>query len=417
MKRIISALIIISALVTACSKEVSLTPGISFLTPAPEVFEETALFRIVAQPFTEVDTLKVPVSFSGTAQLGTDYEASADCFVLTNESLIDTIVVSTKKLGTGRTVSLNLEIPQGFVAGKYPTSEFTLQDKFGYLTFEMTRSFVADTTSYAVVLCDSTGKIKALSQDTPVSFSVNTEKSTAVEGVDFEIVSPADAIIPAGGAYAVLNIAPLKTSFGDGKDKVVLDVHADEKFETGINPQLEITIIRPELKGLDGNWMMDSIVTDSLHFETAWGAECTGYDLLPEFYTYSMMGFSLYDATFSPSMAQGFENYFIGLSSMSMGNELEIVDAEGNPKTVQLISLDNTNRYFSETEVSEDKISYIGIYLYDNPEDQSNMMELYVLDHTSKSFMPELEAGNRYGAEKPVAAQPGFYLCAAFAKY
>ncbi len=337
--------------------------------------------------------------------------------MLTNESLIDTIVVSTKKLGTGRTVSLNLEIPQGFVAGKYPTSEFTLQDKFGYLTFEMTRSFVADTTSYAVVLCDSTGKIKALSQDTPVSFSVNTEKSTAVEGVDFEIVSSADAIIPAGGAYAVLNIAPLKTSFGDGKDKVVLDVHADEKFETGINPQLEITIIRPELKGLDGNWMMDSIVTDSLYFETAWGAECTGYDLLPEFYTYSMMGFSLYDATFSPSLAQGFENYFIGLSSMSMGEELEIVDAEGNPKTVQLISLDNTNRYFSETEVSEDTVSYIGIYLYDNPEDQSKMMELYVLDHTSKSFMPELEAGNRYGAEKPVAAQPGFYLCAAFAKY
>lgn len=361
--------------------------------------------------------MKVPVSFSGTAQRGADYEASADCFVLTNESLIDTIVVSTKKLGTGRTVSLNLEIPQGFVAGKYPTSEFTLQDKFGYLTFEMTRSFVADTTSYAIVLCDSTGRTKALSKDTPVSFSVNTEKSTAVEGVDFEMVSSADAMIPAGGAYAVLSIAPLKTSFGDGKDKVVLDVHADEKFETGINPQLEITIIRPELKGLDGNWMMDSIVTDSLYFETTWGAECTGYDLLPEFYAYSMMGFSLYDATFSPSLAQGFENYFIGLSSMSMGEELEIVDAEGNPKTVQLISLDNTNRYFSETEISEDKVSYIGIYLYDNPEDQSKMMELYVLDHTSKSFMPELEAGNRYGAEKPVAAQPGFYLCAAFAKY
>ena len=417
MKRIISALIIISALVTACSKEVSLTPGISFLTPAPEVFEETALFRIVAQPFTEVDTLKVPVSFSGTAQRGADYEASADYFVLTNESLIDTIVVSTKKLGTGRTVSLNLEIPQGFVAGKYPTSEFTLQDKFGYLTFEMTRSFVADTTSYAVVLCDSTGKIKALSQDTPVSFSVNTEKSTAVEGVDFEIVSSAEAIIPAGGAYAVLNIAPLKTSFGDGKDKVVLDVHADEKFETGINPQLEITIIRPELMVLDGNWMMESIVTDSLYFETAWGAECTGYDLLPGFYSYSMMGFSLYDAMFSPSLSQGFENYFIGMSSMIMGPVAEIVDAEGNPKTVQLISLDNTNRYFSQDEVSEDKVSYIGIYLYDNPEDQSKMMELYVLDHTSKSFMPELEAGNRYGAEKPVAAQPGFYLCAAFAKY
>lgn len=416
MKRIISALII-SVLAAACSKEISLTPGISFLTPAPEVFEETALFRIVGQPFTAVDTLKIPVTFSGTARKGEDYEASAEYFILTKESLIDTIVVSTRKLGTGRTVGLNLQIPEGFVAGKYPTSEFTLQDKFGFLTFEMPRSFVADTTSYAIVLCDSTGRAKALSKETPVSFSVNTEKSTAVEGVDFEITSSTNAAIPAGAAYAVVDIVPLKSGFAEGKDKVVLDILADDKFETGLDPELEITLIRPQLQELEGNWMMDSIVTDSLHFETVWGADCTGYDLLPGFYSYSMVGFSLYDATFSPSLAQGFENYFLGLSSMTMGPEMEIIDAEGNPKTVQLISLDKTNRYFSETEVSEDTVSYVGVHLYDHPEDQSKMIDLYILDHTSKSFMPELEAGNRYGAEKPVAAQPGFYLCATFAKY
>ena len=417
MKRIISALIIISALVTACSKEVSLTPGISFLTPAPEVFEETALFRIVAQPFTEVDTLKVPVSFSGTAQRGADYEASADCFVLTNESLIDTIVVSTKKLGTGRTVSLNLEIPQGFVAGKYPTSEFTLQDKFGYLTFESTKAFAADTSDFAIVLCDSTGRLKALSAETPVSFSVNTEKSTAKEGVDFEIVSPANLSIAAGGAYTALSIAPLKSSFTDDNNKVVFDILADEKFDIGMIPELEITLLRSELKELDGNWMMASVVTDSLYFQTAWGDECTGYDLLPEFYSYSLMGFSFYDATFSPTVARGLEDYFLGLSSMTMGPEAEIVDAEGNPKTVQLVSLDNTNRYFSSDEVSDDPVSYIGVHLYENPDNQAQMMELYILDHTSKTFMPELEAGGRYGSEKPVATEPGFYFCATFAKY
>ena len=417
MKRIISALIIISALAVSCAKEISLTPGISFLTPSPEIAEETALFRIVGQPFTSVDSLKIPVTFAGTAERGTDYEASADYFVLTKESLIDTIVVSTKKLGTGRTLSLSLEIPEGFVAGKYPTSEFTLQDKYGYLTFESPKAFLADTASFAIVLCDSIGQLKALTTDTPISFSVNAEKSTAAEGVDFEFLSPINATITAGSAYTVLDIAPLKSSFGDGKDKIVLDIHSDERFHTGINPELEITIIRPELQELDGNWMMEAIVTDSLYFENIWGTECTGYDLLPDFHSYSMMGFSLYDATFSPSLSQGFENYFIGLSQMTIGPELEIVDIEGNPKTVQLISLDNTNRYFSEEEVSEDKVSYVGIYLYENPESQSKMMEFYILDHTSKSFMPELEAGNRYGAEKPVAAQPGFYLCAAFAKY
>ena len=142
-----------------------------------------------------------------------------------------------------------------------------------------------------------------------------------------------------------------------------------------------------------------------------------GYSFRVRGYRYSMMGFSLYDATFSPSLSQGFENYFIGLSQMTIGPELEIVDIEGNPKTVQLISLDNTNRYFSSDEVSEDPVSYIGVYLYENPDNQVQMMELYILDHTSKSFMPELEAGSRYGAEKPVATEPGFYFCATFAKY
>ena len=416
MKRFISALIIISALVVSCAKDVTLTPGISFFTPTPEIYEETAVFQIVGQPFTSADSLRIPVTFGGTAQKGVDYEVSAENFVLTKESLTSAITVSTKKLGTGKTVSLTLQIPEGFVAGKYPTAEFTLQDKFGYLTFETPESFLADTTSYAIVLCDSTGRMKAISQETPVSFSVNTEKSTATEGVDFEILSSI-ATIPAGAGYAVVDIAPLKTSFGDGKDKVVLDIHADEKFETGLNTELEITIIRPELQQLEGNWMMNSVVTDSLYFESVWGAECTGYDLLPEFYSYSIMSFSLYDATFSPTLSMGLENYFIGLSNISMGPEIEIVDAEGNPKSVQLVSLDNTNRYFSKTESSEDTVSYVGIYLYENPENQSKMLEFYILDHTSKSFMPELEAGSRYGTQKPVATEPGFYFCATFAKY
>ena len=41
---------------------------------------------------------------------------------------------------------------------------------------------------------------------------------------------------------------------------------------------------------------------------------------------------------------------------------------------------------------------------------------LYILDHTSKTFMPELETGNKYGTEKPVAAEPGLYFCTTFAR-
>ena len=101
---------------------------------------------------------------------------------------------------------------------------------------------------------------------------------------------------------------------------------------------------------------------------------------------------------------------------MTLGDEMEIIDIEGNSKKVQLILLDKTNRYFTKDEVSEDTDSYVGMHLYTDTEAQSKKLELYILDHTSKSFMPELEAGNVYRSEKPVAVDPGLYLCTTFAR-
>ena len=137
---------------------------------------------------------------------------------------------------------------------------------------------------------------------------------------------------------------------------------------------------------------------------------------MPEKYTSNLVGISFIGATFRPSFVYGLEKYFIGNSLMSIGQKMELVDIDGNSKTVQLISLDNTNRYFTPDQISEDSNSYVGIYLYTDPETQSSMMELYILDHTSRSFMPELEAGNIYRSEKPVAVDPGLYLCTTFAR-
>lgn len=416
MKRIISA-IIISLLSVACSKEVSLTPGISFLTPNPEVYEEYAIFRVISQPFSSADSLVVPITVSGTAQQGTDYEISANQIVLSKESLMDSIVVYTKQLGTGRTVNLSLQIPDGFVSGKYTTSELMLQDKYGYLTFESSKSFIADTASYIISLCDSTGMAKALTTEAPISFAVNTEKSTAVEGVDFKFVGPSNLNITPGTGYTNFALVPLGTSPREGKDKIVLNLTADKRFDTGEFDELEITIVRPELKSLEGYWLMTSLNTEPLYFLGIWGDECTCYDMLPQFNQSDMMEFSLHMATFSPLFLSEIKNYFTGVSDINLGPRMDITDLDGNIKSVQLFSFDKTNRYFSATEISEDSVSYVGIYPYTDNETQEEMMEFYILDHTSKSFMPELEAGNKYGADKPVATEPGLYLSATFKKY
>ena len=80
---------------------------------------------------------------------------------------------------------------------------------------------------------------------------------------------------------------------------------------------------------------------------------------------------------------------------------------DGTTGDVQTFLIGNTNRYFSEDLMSEDDKSYIGLRLLEGPTDT---LSLYVIDYTSKSFMPELEAENKYAPEKPVAASPGLFI-------
>ena len=87
--------------------------------------------------------------------------------------------------------------------------------------------------------------------------------------------------------------------------------------------------------------------------------------------------------------------------------DLELVD--GSTAPVQTFLIDNTNRYFSKNQKSEDKESYIGMRLIPG-EGEEELLDLYIIDHTSRSFMPELEALGKYSPEKPVAASPGLYL-------
>ena len=92
--------------------------------------------------------------------------------------------------------------------------------------------------------------------------------------------------------------------------------------------------------------------------------------------------------------------------------ELELAD--GSKENIQTFILDNTNRYFTKKDKSEDKESHIGLRLIESEDQQ--LLDLYILDHTSRFFMPELEATGKYAPEKPVAASPGLYLNLIFTK-
>lgn len=417
MKRIIILLATAVAFLASCQDEITLNPAASLFSDKPELKEETAIFRLaVANVADSSQAVVFPVRFEGTAERGTDYSVSADAFVFGGESPVETITVTTLKRGTDKTLSLTLDLPEGFDGGRYLSAGYTLHDKYAYLSFDNAAYLLADSLDLPFKLTDREGRTISISKEAKISLSVNKEKSTAVEGEEFMFPDSSWFIVPVGKTGGSLKLKSLKQSIEPGRDKVVLGIGVEDSdgFGSGKISEIELSLLDHKWSILEGKWKLDTLITDSLYMKEIWKENCSGYSLMPEFNERDAVSFDLMECTFSPSFRSSFSDYFIGKSTMRKGELLEIkLDGE-NTATLQTFLLDNTNRYFSENEKSEDTESLIGLRLVH--EEEEDILEMYLIDHTSRSFMPELETGGKYAPEKPAAASPGLYLSLGFTK-
>ena len=414
MKGRLLTLIALAGIFSACSKDISLDPAVSLFAPQPEVYEETAIFRLASMGIDAVSEQSFPVTFGGSAELGVDYEVSGDRFVLGGENPVDSIVVTTLKLGTDKTVSLTVEVPDGIGNGKYMTSEFTLQDKLAYFSFPASYSMVADSIDVEFDAYDRKGKAKVLGREATITLSVDTEKSTAVEGEDFIFADSAHFVISQGQSTGKLKLKALNPRPAEGRDKVVLNLGFDEKYGAGTDCQIEIDLLDTLWSTLNGEWKIDTLVTDTTYMRKYWDESYTGMELMPKYNMSDAMTFDLKAASLNPKLRSGFKNYFLGKSIMKKAGSMDLDLGNGETASLQTFLIDNTNRDFSEDSKSEDKESYIGLRILEGEE--ADTLDLYVIDYMSKSFLPELVTEEKYAPEKPVAASPGLFLNLTFTK-
>lgn len=165
---------------------------------------------------------------------------------------------------------------------------------------------------------------------------------------------------------------------------------------------------------MHGQWVMNKIVTTSANLDDLWGGMCT-YNGLPGFNASDAISFDMPAGKAVPSFSSTYKNYFIGESSI---RELGTYELDVDIMTqfeLRLFEFDNINRYFHPTEKSEDTTAYVGFRVITDAVTGEELLDMYVIDHTSKSFMPELlECGFLYDTKKPVAAMIGVYLNATF---
>ncbi len=415
MKRVLY-IIFAAAAAWACSEEYLGTPAMSLYSEAPEVLEETAIFRLAVINMPDSTERRFPVTFGGTAEMGVDYEVSSDEFVYGGETPVDSIVVTTLKFGTGKTVSLSVEVPENMESGMFLTSGFTLQGNPAYIGFDQGYKLMTDSTYVRFTLTDEEGKDKALGIEAAVTIAVDPVKSTAVEGEDFELPEGLHLTIAPGSKEGKLKIKKLKAKPDAGRDKIVLSMSHAEKFGKGAVRELEINLLDTLWKNLDGKWQIDTLVTDTTYMMAFWGEKCTGYDLLPVYKSTDAVKIDIEKAQFDPSFASDFDLYFTGKSVLKKDSVMNLDLGGGRTAELQTFMLDNTNRYFDRKEISEDKESLVGMRLIEGLEDGPDTLDFYVIDYVSKSFMPELDTLKLYAPEKPVAASPGQFLNITFVK-
>lgn len=411
MKKILTILFMAAAVLTSCQEKSLLNPAASLFTPTPEFTDTTAIFRLAVANIKAGDQgITFPVRFEGDAERGVDYTVSADAFVFGGESPVDSIVVTTLNLGTDKTLKLTVSLPEGFEGGKYLTSEYTLHDKFAYVSFSRERSIAVDSADIVFGLTDRSGRSTTYKDSVEVFMIVNKEKSTAEEGVDFEFSDSSRFVIRQGNATGSLEIKSLNPVPEPGKDKIVFSLSVGDKFGIGGIPEIEADLIEGKWAVLDGVWKANSLVTDSLYMKEYWKDECSRYTDIPGILNIDDVTFDLAKATFTPSFISEYRYFFSGASFIRKGEVIDLELIDGSISPVQTFIIGNTNRYFSKDETSEDQESYIGLRLIDGETEDEQLLDMYILDHTSRSFMPELEIMGKYSPEKPVAASPGLYL-------
>lgn len=352
----------------------------------------------------------VPVTFSGSAEQGTDYSVSDEAFIIGGATPVTTITLTTLTTAEDMSVTATLSAPDGFQLGQLSSVTMTLSPVRVYASFSTNQMTAMESSTVTIQTYDDNGAMKRMDRDLTIEFEVDEERSTAVLGTNFEFASGTQSVVVGQSeldASFVINLL----QYDEEHNTVVLRIKEGDNLYLGTNARIEITFAGPIYRKLDGTWVINELVTDQQYFIDQYFADFyTGIDKIPVFNENDRMTFDLEANIFTPVFESSFKDYFIGVSNIEEGTYYN-KETSGNMFNgeVLLVELDNVNRYFSSTEVSEDKVGYVGVNFVTDDETGEELLDFYVLDFVSRSFFPELETeGGWYLSTKP--SSPLVYL-------
>ncbi len=293
--------------------------------------------------------LSIPVKVAGTADADS-YSLSANQFVLkageTNSSL--TITRKGEPGENNETMTLNLEQGTGYTLGLTNYIEVTLLSKNGYImSFNEAEARLNESDTYTITLFTTTGSVYKPAAGETVEVEVDTDNSTAVEGVNFKFTDGKTVSISSKNGKGSFSVEVIKAE--PGKDKLVLRLAEKAGFACGTNATMTITVAGQD--NFAGTWAFPSEIANIDLFSnygenTDNAPKCSPADKItfaggPESYT------------FTPSISGDFKNYF-GTDSRTVTYDKIVFknfqEAHGRQVPVSQLKFPGINSKFSATE-------------------------------------------------------------------
>lgn len=411
MKKIIyfGAALLAALTLASCTSKESKQEKVSFVTALPTVSDGVATLKIEST-YSGTEAVNIPLEFGGTAVKGTDYNVSAETFVLGGNKPVTEISLTPLEYGTKKTVTVSLKLPLGFTGGRYPASTFTLADKIGYKSFETKTGLMTEKAEIVVNIVDGNAKNKIMEKETKIPVKVVADKSTAIEGTHFEFENGAYAVIPQGSSNGKVVIKTKGEALASN-DLLTLAFGEDKRFGDGQYIETSVRILGSAWNSFEGKWKVIKLESTIEEQKSFWGSFVNDSDFngYPVFNAEDKFTIDTDKGLLLPEFKSELKNFFIGQTSIAKDKEMVLNISYGKKVNLRLFSLDNVNRNFDAASHSDDKQAFVGVHMSKDDENK-DVMSLYILDYKPTSFFQTIVQGDGYSAKKPMATSTGLFF-------
>ena len=197
MKRIISMLACAAVVICSCQKDPQ--PELSFESGNYVMGADEALtVKIVSSKAPAAD-LTIDFAATGSAAKGSDYELSAESFIMrAGETSAEITITPKNNLGNSLNINLALTLPAGYIAGDFGSATIALgtKEKVAYSFAKREAKLIGEVEVTLNLIGETSGADFVAGGEYTLPFVI---ESSAVAGTDYEVKDGAKAFVVAKG--------------------------------------------------------------------------------------------------------------------------------------------------------------------------------------------------------------------------